>query len=283
MPATARHQGTTRPSGVPSSVRYVPAGPACGTSWTTGSTGVPGWRGSARARRLARVTRVAVGARRNGRRAPSEPCRRRHVRLAGTGGFPHGQRRTAGCLVATVATRAGMPVMPEQEREATLGRIRAFPASRPETADAEFTLPMPTGVLRVRRLLWNRSAGPARTFAGSQRLEEPHRGAGSPIRAGQPPSFRPSPSPAGANSGTPLGWVRRLRSSRLTRGAVVRRRSGEPRRSRRRLCAGRRRGSRRRCRFRPRSPRVAGPCVGSWRSARSGRCSSTARSAGTRW
>lgn len=66
--------------------------------------------------------------------------------------FPHGQRRTADSLVATLATRAGMLVMPEQEHAATLGRIRAFLASRPETADGEFTLPMLTCVLRVRRL-----------------------------------------------------------------------------------------------------------------------------------
>jgi ubiquinone/menaquinone biosynthesis C-methylase UbiE len=66
--------------------------------------------------------------------------------------FPHGQRRTADSLVATFATKAGMLVMPEQEREATLGRIRAFLASRPETARGEFTLPMLTGVLRVGRL-----------------------------------------------------------------------------------------------------------------------------------
>jgi SAM-dependent methyltransferase len=66
--------------------------------------------------------------------------------------FPHGQRRTADSLVATIATRAGMLVMPEREREATLGRIGAFLASRPETARGEFTLPMLTGVLRVRRV-----------------------------------------------------------------------------------------------------------------------------------
>ena len=65
--------------------------------------------------------------------------------------FPHGQRRTADSLVATLATRAGMLVMPERERRASLGRIRAFLASRPETADGEFTLPMRTCVLRVRR------------------------------------------------------------------------------------------------------------------------------------
>ncbi|MGW1545075.1 class I SAM-dependent methyltransferase [Streptomyces sp. NPDC002309] len=66
--------------------------------------------------------------------------------------FPHGQRRTADSLVATLATRAGMLVMPDREREAALGRIRAFLASRPETAQGEFTLPLLTGVLRVRRL-----------------------------------------------------------------------------------------------------------------------------------
>ncbi|OKI02400.1 methyltransferase type 11 [Streptomyces sp. CB02923] len=66
--------------------------------------------------------------------------------------FPHGQRRTADSLVATLATRAGVLVMPEQEQRATLGRIRAFLASTPETARGEFTLPMLTGVLRVRRL-----------------------------------------------------------------------------------------------------------------------------------
>jgi SAM-dependent methyltransferase len=66
--------------------------------------------------------------------------------------FPHGQSRTADSLVATLATRAGMLVMPAQEQETTLGRIRGFLGSRPETARGEFTLPMLTGVLRVRRL-----------------------------------------------------------------------------------------------------------------------------------
>lgn len=66
--------------------------------------------------------------------------------------FPHGQRRTAGSLVATLATRAGLLVMPAAEREATLGRIRDFLAGTPETGSGEFTLPMLTGVLRVRPL-----------------------------------------------------------------------------------------------------------------------------------
>lgn len=66
--------------------------------------------------------------------------------------FPHGQRRTADSLVATLATRAGVLVMPKQEREVILAQIRAFLMSRPETARDEFTLPMLTGVLRVRRV-----------------------------------------------------------------------------------------------------------------------------------
>jgi SAM-dependent methyltransferase len=65
--------------------------------------------------------------------------------------FPHGQRRTADSLVATLGTRAGMLVMPHQRRQAALAGIRAFLASRSETAHGEFTLPMLTCVLRVRR------------------------------------------------------------------------------------------------------------------------------------
>nr|WP_245746532.1 SAM-dependent methyltransferase [Nocardia altamirensis] len=66
--------------------------------------------------------------------------------------FSHGQRRTADSLVATLATRAGVLVMPGQQRRALLDRIRAFLASTPETADDEFTLPLLTGVLRVQQL-----------------------------------------------------------------------------------------------------------------------------------
>jgi SAM-dependent methyltransferase len=64
--------------------------------------------------------------------------------------FPYGRRRTADSLVATLATRAGVLVMPEEERAELLARIRANLASRRETADGEFTLPMVTCVLRVR-------------------------------------------------------------------------------------------------------------------------------------
>jgi hypothetical protein len=44
-----------------------------------------------------------------------------------------------------------MLVLPEPDKSATLERIRAYLAARPETARGEFTLPMLTGVLRTAR------------------------------------------------------------------------------------------------------------------------------------
>jgi len=66
--------------------------------------------------------------------------------------FPHDQRHTSNSLVAKIATHAGLLVMPEEDREATLGWIRDYLMSRPETARDEFILPVLTAVLRVRRL-----------------------------------------------------------------------------------------------------------------------------------
>jgi SAM-dependent methyltransferase len=65
--------------------------------------------------------------------------------------FPHGQRRTAESLLATIATHSRLLVMDDDARADLLGRIRDYLASRPETASGEFTLPMLTGVLRTRR------------------------------------------------------------------------------------------------------------------------------------
>jgi SAM-dependent methyltransferase len=56
--------------------------------------------------------------------------------------------------LARVSGSAAIGPRGVQEQEATLGRIRAFLASRPETARGEFTLPMLTGVLRVRKPTW---------------------------------------------------------------------------------------------------------------------------------
>jgi SAM-dependent methyltransferase len=65
-------------------------------------------------------------------------------------GFPHSQHRDADSLVATLATRAGVLVMSAEDRAETLDRIRAYLASREETAASEFSLPLVTCVLRVR-------------------------------------------------------------------------------------------------------------------------------------
>jgi SAM-dependent methyltransferase len=66
--------------------------------------------------------------------------------------FPHGQRRTAESLLATLATRAGMLLLPAHQREFTLRKMRTYLARTPETASGEFTLPMLTCVGRFRPL-----------------------------------------------------------------------------------------------------------------------------------
>jgi SAM-dependent methyltransferase len=65
--------------------------------------------------------------------------------------FPHGQRRTADALVATLSTRAGVLLLPESERASARDRICVFLANTTETGRGEFTLPMLTGVLRTKR------------------------------------------------------------------------------------------------------------------------------------
>jgi len=66
--------------------------------------------------------------------------------------FPHGQRRTADSLLATIATHSRLLVMDDPERTQLLSQIRDYLMGRPETAAGEFTLPMITAVLRARRL-----------------------------------------------------------------------------------------------------------------------------------
>jgi SAM-dependent methyltransferase len=65
--------------------------------------------------------------------------------------FPHGQRRTAESLLATISTHSRLLVMDEQARTDLLDRVRGYLASRPETSSGEFTLPMMTVVLRAQR------------------------------------------------------------------------------------------------------------------------------------
>ena len=65
--------------------------------------------------------------------------------------FPHGLRRTAESLLATIATHSRLLVMDDAARTALLCRIGDYLARSPETSAGEFTLPMLTGVLRARR------------------------------------------------------------------------------------------------------------------------------------
>jgi SAM-dependent methyltransferase len=65
--------------------------------------------------------------------------------------FPHGLRRTAESLLATIATHSRLLVMDDAARTVLLGRIGDYLARSPETSAGEFTLPMLTGVLRARR------------------------------------------------------------------------------------------------------------------------------------
>ena len=65
--------------------------------------------------------------------------------------FGNAQVRTADSLVATIATHSRLLVMEPAERERVLGKVRDYLASRPETSDGEFTLPIVTSVIRAVR------------------------------------------------------------------------------------------------------------------------------------
>ncbi|MGH2929701.1 MAG: class I SAM-dependent methyltransferase [Solirubrobacteraceae bacterium] len=66
--------------------------------------------------------------------------------------FPNGQRLSAAALVELVGTHSMVLVMAPQERDRLLGEVRAYLASRTETAAGQFDLPMVTSVIRsVRR------------------------------------------------------------------------------------------------------------------------------------
>ncbi|MBO0772291.1 MAG: class I SAM-dependent methyltransferase [Actinobacteria bacterium] len=68
------------------------------------------------------------------------------------GEFEHWQVRTADSLVATIATHSAVLLMEPAERDRVLGRVRAYLASRPETASGSFRLPLVTCVTRTVRV-----------------------------------------------------------------------------------------------------------------------------------
>jgi len=65
--------------------------------------------------------------------------------------FPHRHRRTIESLAETFGTHSRMLVIDPAERETVLNRIRAYLASRPETAGGEFDVPLVTKVVRATR------------------------------------------------------------------------------------------------------------------------------------
>jgi SAM-dependent methyltransferase len=65
--------------------------------------------------------------------------------------FKNSQPRTAQSLIATMGTHSQLLVMPPAQRDQLLERVRGYLASRPETDEGEFELPMVTTALRTAR------------------------------------------------------------------------------------------------------------------------------------
>ena len=66
--------------------------------------------------------------------------------------FPNSQALTADALVELIGTHSAVLIKEPEDRTRLLAKIRAYLASRPETADGEFGLPLVTSVIRsVRR------------------------------------------------------------------------------------------------------------------------------------
>nr|BFE81072.1 hypothetical protein GCM10020093_036730 [Planobispora longispora] len=63
--------------------------------------------------------------------------------------FPHGQRRTAESMAATIATHSHVLTLPETERAELMARVVGYLRSVPETADGEFELPIVTVTVRA--------------------------------------------------------------------------------------------------------------------------------------
>ncbi len=93
------------------------------------------WRATAARARLERL--AAAG---SGRFEPSDVAE-----------FENGQRRTAGSLLATIATHSNFLIMEEPGRARLMAAVRDFLHARPETGAGEFVFPMVTAVLRTTR------------------------------------------------------------------------------------------------------------------------------------
>ena len=65
--------------------------------------------------------------------------------------FANSQRLTAQMLVELIGTHSQILVMAPADRDRILAKVRAYLASRPETAKGQFELPMVTSVIRAVR------------------------------------------------------------------------------------------------------------------------------------
>jgi SAM-dependent methyltransferase len=74
--------------------------------------------------------------------------------------FANSQLLTADTLVELIGTHSRILIMAPDERARVLAQIRAYLASRPETAEGQFELPMVTSVIRAVALRVD-EAGPA--------------------------------------------------------------------------------------------------------------------------
>jgi SAM-dependent methyltransferase len=64
---------------------------------------------------------------------------------------PNPQRTTTDAVLADLATRSWILIAEPERRAETLGRVRDYLATRPETSSGEFELPLVTDVLRALR------------------------------------------------------------------------------------------------------------------------------------
>jgi SAM-dependent methyltransferase len=136
---------------LPEIARVLAAGGVLAGLWNVDDDRV-GWVAG-----LAAVTKSAVTLSR-WRAIPQADTERAVLRAGGTWFAPveerefgNGQLRSAGSLVAALATQSRMLVMEEAERARTLAVIRDFLDREPQTSAGEFTLPMVTVALRAVR------------------------------------------------------------------------------------------------------------------------------------
>ncbi|GHE30995.1 putative methyltransferase [Streptosporangium violaceochromogenes] len=127
---------------VPEMARVLTPGGVLAGLWNLDDDQVPWVRG------LKEVARSSVSFTRW--RPALIPLRGRWFRAVEQARFPHGQRRTAESMAATIATHSHVLTLPEPERSELLSGVLDYLRSVPETAHGEFELPITTVTVRAR-------------------------------------------------------------------------------------------------------------------------------------